>query len=90
MFVVFFFSFNFPSFDKKLKLFPNGYHELQHDEECEDLKKLVLDWILEKAQSSRPFGVMQKLKYGIEKKKKNNKYLYVLIFIVSFVLYYYK
>lgn len=33
------------SIEKGLKLFDNGYHELQHDEEYEELKSIVDDWI---------------------------------------------
>lgn len=44
------------SAEKGLKLFENGYHELQHDEECEELKSIVLDWVMRRMESAKPIG----------------------------------
>ena len=47
----------FFSSDKKLKIFEQGFHELQHDEEVNQLKKIVVEWCLERAERSKPFGL---------------------------------
>jgi hypothetical protein len=37
-------------------LFDNGYHELQHDEECEELKQVIHDWIVRRLEHAKPVG----------------------------------
>ena len=39
-----------------MKIFENGYHELQHDEEVDNLKETVLEWCLQRVERSKPFG----------------------------------
>ena len=39
-----------------MKLFENGYHEMQHDEECDELIATVTEWILKRADKAKPFG----------------------------------
>lgn len=48
--------------DKTLKIFENGYHELQHDEEVDQLKQTVVDWCLQRVPKAKPFGNLEKLK----------------------------
>ena len=52
------------SIDKTIKLFENGYHELQHDEEYEELKNMMLEWCNNRINKSKPFGLFTKLNYG--------------------------
>ena len=47
------------SADKTLKIFENGYHELQHDEEVDELKKTVVDWCLQRIPKAKPFGNLE-------------------------------
>lgn len=44
------------STEKSLKLFENGYHELQHDEEFDELKNVVNDWMTRRLQKSEVLG----------------------------------
>ena len=53
----------FFSTDKTLKIFENGYHELQHDEEVDQLKETVVEWALQRVPKSKPFGKL-KMKDG--------------------------
>ena len=47
------------SADKTLKIFENGYHELQHDEEVDQLKQTVVDWCLQRVPKAKPFGNLE-------------------------------
>ncbi|KRX08668.1 hypothetical protein PPERSA_07480 [Pseudocohnilembus persalinus] len=42
---------------KELILFDDGYHELQHDQECQELKERVLQWMNKIYQNQRPFDI---------------------------------
>ena len=44
------------STEKSLKLFENGYHELQHDEEFDELKNVVNDWMTRRLQKPEVLG----------------------------------
>lgn len=44
--------------DKSLKLFPDGYHELQHDLEYEEMKGMLQEWIAQKLKRSEPLGII--------------------------------
>jgi len=49
-----------------LKIFENGYHELQHDEEVDQLKEVVLEWCLQRVEKAKPFGLYCILKVLIK------------------------
>ncbi|KAL4488335.1 hypothetical protein ABPG72_019185 [Tetrahymena utriculariae] len=75
--------------DKTLKLFENGYHEMQHDEECDELIETVKDWILKRADRAKPLGLITKLKCGLESKKQGSKIKKFIIFLIIVVYCYY-
>lgn len=50
------FTIKLISKDKTLKLFENGYHEMQHDEECDELVETVKEWISKRADRAKPLG----------------------------------
>ncbi|CAK83537.1 unnamed protein product (macronuclear) [Paramecium tetraurelia] len=44
--------------DKSIKLFENGYHELQHDFEFIEMKQIIIDWCSIRLQNAGPFGIL--------------------------------
>lgn len=44
------------SIEKHLKIFDNGMHEILHDEELEEFKKIVHDWILRRLENASTIG----------------------------------
>jgi len=74
--------------DKTLKIFDGGYHELQYDTEKELLKKIMSDWLLERANKSpRNFSDMPPLKVGLPKRTLSQK-LKILVLILLAVFYF--
>ncbi|KAM3139158.1 hypothetical protein pb186bvf_008756 [Paramecium bursaria] len=53
--------------DKEIKLFENGYHELQHDIEFEELKQIMPQWCLNRLKKSESLGILlqSRLNYGV-------------------------
>ena len=39
-----------------MKLFTDGYHELQHDEELEELCNVVAEWVDRRIVNAPPIG----------------------------------
>ncbi|CAD8048712.1 unnamed protein product [Paramecium sonneborni] len=72
--------------DKIIKLFDEGYHELQHDEEFQSIKLQLNEWIKIRLANSIPFGILSqpRLQNGIPMKK-NKKKLLIFLLILFFI-----
>ncbi len=51
-----------PSKDKNLSIFKEGYHDLIHDNEKKDLKKLIIQWLDKRYMKAAKIGSINKLK----------------------------
>lgn len=76
------------SIDKTIKLFENGYHELQHDEEYKEMKLMMLDWCNDRIAKSKPFGIFNKLNYGLPAKQSSMIEKSLLFFSALIYLYF--
>lgn len=43
---------------KSIRLFENGYHELQHDVEYDEMKEVVADWLQLRLDSAKNVGIV--------------------------------
>ncbi|EGR30944.1 hypothetical protein IMG5_120760, partial [Ichthyophthirius multifiliis] len=89
LFFLYFFNINEISIDKTLKLFENGYHELQHDDEFEELIECIICWINQRYTNAKNFGLIGQIKCGLKRyNKKSRKYKFALFFLILIYIYY--
>ncbi|CAK82046.1 unnamed protein product (macronuclear) [Paramecium tetraurelia] len=70
--------------EKALKLFENGYHELQHDEECDELMSITLDWLQRRLDNAKILGnVPTVVNVHPLKRKSNRKWKLILVFLIA-------
>ncbi|CAD8176051.1 unnamed protein product [Paramecium pentaurelia] len=58
--------------DKSIKLFENGYHELQHDFEFVEMKQIIIDWCSIRLQKAEPFGILLQSRLNYEQQHQNS------------------
>ncbi|CAD8043714.1 unnamed protein product [Paramecium primaurelia] len=70
--------------DKQIKLFDEGYHELQHDEEFQCIKQQLNEWIKIRLENSVPFGILSqpRLLIGIPIQKNRKKLIICLLILL--------
>ena len=60
--------------DKTIRVFPNGYHMLFHDQESKEAKFYVLKWLMKRSVFARPFGRNSILFRQTSRKVKNQMF----------------
>ncbi|CAD8171470.1 unnamed protein product [Paramecium octaurelia] len=58
--------------DKSIKLFENGYHELQHDFEFIEMKQIIIEWCSLRLQKAEPFGILLQSRLNYEQQHQDS------------------